>query len=151
IAQSLNEQSLAADLQLHGPHHPDVADDYVNLGHIQTQRGHYAEAERYYRQPLAIKQAWYGPAHPNTADIATYRPQGLTTEHHYAQAEKILLPALANLERAYGKSPHPRTALGLGELGRSSEGQGNLDAAESYFERALAMYRAVDGDQHKNT
>ena len=35
----------------------------INLGAVHFERGRYVEAERYYREALAITEAWYGPDH----------------------------------------------------------------------------------------
>jgi serine/threonine-protein kinase len=45
-ADSLNKKALSMDRVLYGEHHPDLADDFINLGHIQTAWGHYPEAEK---------------------------------------------------------------------------------------------------------
>src|SRR5688572_5163184 len=53
LAESLNRVVLASDRKIHGPRHPSVASDLINLGAIEQEWGHWAEAEDYYRQALA--------------------------------------------------------------------------------------------------
>ena len=50
-------------------------------------------------------------------------------------------------EHVYG-AVHPRVASTLNELGRVAVSLGQLDKAETYFQRELAIYRAVYDDKH---
>lgn len=43
---------------LYGDNHPHVANDLINLGAVQFEWGHYRQAERCYRQAIAINEAW---------------------------------------------------------------------------------------------
>jgi eukaryotic-like serine/threonine-protein kinase len=149
-ADSLNRQALGTDLQLYGEHHPDLADDYINLGQIQTQWGHYPDAEKYFRKALDIDLSWFGKDNPATADVATYVAQSLQFQGREAEAETLLKQALSTLEGAY-KEPNPRVALALGEIGKVAQELGNLDEAEADFKREVEIYRSVDGDEHQNT
>jgi serine/threonine-protein kinase len=149
-SDALNRQALDIDKELHGDRHPDVADDYVNLGQIQTRWGHYGEAEKYFRLALDIKRWWFGKDSPQTADIATYVGQALEYQGRDAEAEPLLKEALAVLQSA-NREPNTRVALALGELGKVSKDSGNLDDAEAYFKQEAETYRAVYGDQHQNT
>lgn len=149
-ADSLNRRALEIDRQLYGEHHPDLGDDFVNLGQIQTQWGHYAEAEKYFRQAMDINRSWFGQDNPQTADVATYVAQSLTLQGREAEAEPLLKQALAALESAY-REPNPRVALTLGELGKVAKALGRLNEAEADFKRAAAIYQSVYGDQHRTT
>jgi serine/threonine-protein kinase len=151
LSDSLNRQVLAMDIELHGKRHPDVADDYINLGSIQSQWGHHREAEGYYRQALEIKQAWYGQEHAETADCMSYVAKALTAEGRYDEAEGLSKRALAILERVYAGAPHPKVAVAVGQLGTIALLRGNLDEAERDFKRMEAIYRAVYGDRHQMT
>jgi tetratricopeptide (TPR) repeat protein len=139
------------DQQLHGEHHPDVAADYMNLGNIQFQWGHYTEAEKYHRQALEIYQAWYGNDSSNTADIMNYVAKDLVSESRYDNAEILLNEALAAFEHAYGRDPHPSVAMALGQLGTIALKRGKLDEAERDYARTIEIDRAVYGDQHQFT
>lgn len=144
-------RALKLDRDLHGEHHPLIAQDLMNLGNLQINQQHYGEAEGYFRQALDITRSWYGADHPDTADKATYVAQALVSEKRYEEAGAILKQALATLEKVYGKTPHGRVAMVLNELGKIAQQQGNLDAAADYFKRAAAIYDAVHGADHQFT
>ena len=57
VSDTLNHRALEIHQQLYGDRHPLVSDDLVNIGAVQYQRGHYIEAEQYYRQALDITRA----------------------------------------------------------------------------------------------
>src|SRR2546422_713047 len=61
VADSLDRLVLGMTRQLNGERHPLVAEDLINLGAVQQERGHYQEAERHYRHALDITQAFSGP------------------------------------------------------------------------------------------
>jgi serine/threonine-protein kinase len=149
-ADSLNRQALEIDRQLYGEHHPDLADDFVNLGQIQTKWGRYTDAEKYFREALDIYLSWFGKDNPATADVTTYVAQALEMQGRESEAETLLKQSLSTLEGAY-KEPNSRVALALGELGKVAQDLGNLDEAEADFNREVEIYRSVDGDEHQNT
>ena len=109
------------DRRLHGERHPHVADDLLNLGSIQSSSGHYVEANRYYREALAILEGWYGNDHPETASAMTILAQALVVPAEVRRGLVLLRQALATQERVYGTT-HPRVAFVLNELGWSRSG-----------------------------
>ncbi len=151
ISDSLNREILAMDQQLHGPRHPDVADDFLNLANIQSDWGHYPEAESYYRQGLDIYRSWYGEKHPSTADIRSYLAQALIAEQRYDEAEPLAKQAFDALDKAFPKTPDPRLAMALRQLGAVAQHRGALRDAEADYSRAASIYQAVYGDQHQTT
>jgi len=150
-ADTLNREIMAADVQLHGERHPDIAIDLINLGLIQFQWGHYREAEGYYRRALDITRAWSGTNHPDTADTVTYVAEALIAEGRYDEADSLERPALQVLQKAYPKNPHPRIALALDQLGAIAEHRGKLREAEDDYGRTATIYRAVYGDRDRRT
>ena len=56
-ADALNRRVLEMDRQLRGSGHPNVADDLLNLGAVQSSRGNYAEAERLDEEAVDILTA----------------------------------------------------------------------------------------------
>ena len=67
----------------------------VNLGAVRFERGQYAEAERYYRDALAITRGWYGDAHPRTAAVLTMLGRALVYQERLDEAVPLLEQALA--------------------------------------------------------
>jgi eukaryotic-like serine/threonine-protein kinase len=147
ISNSLNQRALAMDRQLYGERHPNVAEDLLNLGAIQSEWGHYAEAERDDRQALDILQNFYGKDNPEAASVMTLVSRALISQGKISDAADMLRDALGVLERAYGKV-HPRVASALGELGKVAMQQGKLDDAEADFRRQADIYRAVYNGKH---
>ncbi len=147
VSDSINRRVLAMDRELHGPRHPEVANDLMNLGANQAEWGHYAEAERYYRQALDIVTAWYGNDNPETASDLTMLGRVIIQQERFSEADSILRQALVIQQRVYGPV-HPRVASALNELAKVSMQQGRLDEAEARFERMAAIYRQVYQGKH---
>jgi eukaryotic-like serine/threonine-protein kinase len=147
ISNSLNQRVVAMDRQLYGERHPNVAEDLINLGAIQSEWGHSAETERYYRQALDIIQSFYGKDHPETASVMTILGRSLNAQGRFNEAADMLREALGIQERVYGQV-HPRVASAVGELGKVALQQGKLDEAEADFRRQTDIYRSVYKGKH---
>jgi serine/threonine-protein kinase len=147
ISESLNQRILAMDRELYGERHPHVADDLINLGAIQYERGRFSEAERFYRQGLDITQSFYGKDHPATASALTMLGRGLVSQGKLDEGAGILQQALAIQEKVYGKV-HPRVAGTLNELGKIAQRRGQLDEAEAELSRAVEIYKSIYAGKH---
>jgi serine/threonine protein kinase/tetratricopeptide (TPR) repeat protein len=147
VSNSLNLRVVAMDRQLYGERHPNVAEDLINLGAIQTEWGNYATTERYYRQALDIIQGFYGKDHPETASVMTLLGRSLNNQGRFNESADMLREALGIQERVYGQV-HPRVASALGELGKVALQQGKLDEAEADFRRQADIYREVYKGKH---
>jgi serine/threonine-protein kinase len=147
ISESLNQRILAMDRELYGERHPHVADDLINLGAIQYERGRFSEAERFYRQGLDITQSFYGKDHPATASALTMLGRALVSQGKLDEGSGILQQALAIQEKVYGKV-HPRVAGTLNELGKIAQRRGQLDEAEAELSRAVEIYKSIYAGKH---
>jgi serine/threonine-protein kinase len=148
-AHSLSLQALEADRKVNGPSRPEIADDLMDLGNLEVSRGTYLEAEKYFRQALAINRAWFGKDSPEAADSATYVAQALNYEGGHEQEESSLLTAaLASLEKARGEADF-RVAFTLAQMGAAALERKHLDEAEEDYIRAVAIYRTIRGDEHQ--
>ena len=147
VSESMNKRVLEMDRRIHGDRHPHVADDLLNLGSIESSRGHHADAARYIREALSILEGWYGAEHPETASAMTILAQSLSPQEKYEEASALLRRASKTQERFYGKA-HPRVAFVLNELGLVAFRRKDLIEAEDAFRRTLEIYRATyDGRQ----
>jgi eukaryotic-like serine/threonine-protein kinase len=110
-ADEIGRRVLTMTRQLNGERHALVAEDLINLGAVRYERGQYSEAERLYREALAITENWYGKEHFKTGSnltIAIYEEaqgakhmntgsariklgRALLNQSRYAEAEKELL------------------------------------------------------------
>jgi tetratricopeptide (TPR) repeat protein/tRNA A-37 threonylcarbamoyl transferase component Bud32 len=146
-ADALNRRVLEIDRRLHGDRHPAVADDLINLGATEFDRGRYREAERYRRDALDIIRTWYGEQHPETASALTLLAQALIFQRQFDEATSLLQSALATHEKTYG-AVHPRVAFTLTSIGSVALQRDDLDAAEAAFTRALDIFRKVYPGPH---
>jgi serine/threonine-protein kinase len=147
-SETLNQQALALYRQVYGDQHPLVSDCLINLGAIQYERGKYPEAERYYREAIAITEAWFGRDHYQTAANLTMLARVLNrTAERQAEARDLIAQSLAIRERVYGPK-HPRVASTLNELGTIDLVQDRLVQAEGSFQRVVAIYRETYGTKH---
>ena len=146
-SEALNQRLLVMDRELFGERHPHVADDLINIGAIQYERGRFSEAERFYRQGLDITQAFYGKDHPATSSALTMLGRALVSEGKLDEAAGILQQALAIQEKVYGKV-HPRVAGTLNELGKIAQRRGQLDEAEAELSRAVEIYKSIYKGKH---
>ena len=146
-AELLYRALLPTYRQLFGERHPMVAEDLINLGAIQQQRGRFQEAEAFQRQALEIMQAFYGKDHYKTADSLTLVARSLEYQHRYDEAAGMLQRALAIQEKVFGQV-HPNVASALNELGNIAVKLGHYDEAESDFKRIVEIYRACYHGKH---
>ena len=146
-SESLNQRLLVMDRELYGERHPHVADDVINLGAIQYERGRFSEAEGFYRQGLDITQSFYGKDHPATASALTMLGRALVSQGKLDEGAGILQQALAIQEKVYGKV-HPRVAGTLNELGKIAQRRGQLDEAETELSRAVEIYKSIYAGKH---
>jgi serine/threonine-protein kinase len=91
-AESLLQTALDRRRALYGR-------DLINLGAVRYERGQYAEAERYYRDALAITEGWYGKEHYKTASNFTMLGRSLHMQQRRDEASEILTRAVAIQER----------------------------------------------------
>lgn len=147
-SDSLNHELLGMDRRRYGSSHPDVADDLINLGAIQYDLGRYTDAERYYRQAIAINLPFYGPEHPEYAADLTMLARALLHEpDREVEARDLLLKSLRIRERVYGLD-HPLVASTLNELGHLAQVEDSLDLAAGYFRRMAAIYDKTYSGPH---
>jgi tetratricopeptide (TPR) repeat protein/predicted Ser/Thr protein kinase len=146
-SDSLNLRLIALHSEIHGAHHPLVADALINLGASEFQRGNYAQQEAYLRRALPIYTGYHGPDHYEVAATMNMLGQSLVYQDRYDEAMDMLRQALSMRERIYG-AVHPRVASSANELGAAALKRGDYSEAESYFTRMAAIYEQVYADDH---
>lgn len=116
-------------------------------GYYHKARAAYVDAERLYRQSVAIIREALGRDHPdfpaslvNLAEL--YREQG-----DYAAAEPLLLEAL-EIARLVPGGRHPHFAVCLNNLAMFYKTQGNYAAAGPLYEEAANVARTTFGEDH---
>ena len=140
VADSLNRQVLAMTRRLYGDKHPRVAEDLMNLGATEQERGNYKESERYFRDALARTVGFHGENHFRTAGNLVYLGRSLLLQNRYPEAKEAFNRSLAIRERVFGPS-HPFVANTLNELGSLAIRESRYDEAEVAFVRVRDIYR----------
>ncbi len=144
-ADSVNREVLDLTKRLHGEKHPLVAEDLMNLGATEQERGNYQSSEKYFRDALAITTAFHGENHYRTAGNVTYLGRSLLLQNRYDEARVALTRALAIRENVYGPD-HPAVANTLNELGSLAIRESRYEDAEKLYARVLSIYtRAYPG------
>lgn len=138
-------EALAITQRIHGPVSLETAATLDLLGGVETSAGRYDEAERLFREAIAIRGARGVPAHL-TADAASLGSVFYWTGR-YEQAERWCRDVLEDLDSA-GHASDPRIGIALGWLGASLEAQGRLQESIAAHRDAVEAQRASYGAQH---
>ena len=147
VADETGRRTLEMTRRVSGERHALVAEDLINLGAIQTERGQYTDSERYYREALAISESWFGKDHYQTASTLTQLGRSLVYQKRFDEGAVVLQRALAIQERVFGPD-HPRVASAVNDLGNIAVQTGRLDDAEAAFTRMGNIYRKTYGAKH---
>src|SRR6266487_213244 len=120
----------------------------LQLAAALHQTGAYQEAERLYKEALAMGERVLGD--PNKATVINnlaelYREQG-----RYPEAEPLMQEALTIRERILGRE-HPETALSLNSLAGFYQAQGKYKEAELLCREALKVTEQVLGRESPET
>ena len=147
VADETGRRTLEMTRRVSGERHALVAEDLINLGAIQTERGKYTDSERYYREALAISESWFGKDHYQTASTLTQLGRSLVYQKRFDEGRVVLQRALGIQERVFG-ADHPRVASAVNDLGNIAVQTGRLDDAEAAFRRMADIYRKTYGAKH---
>ncbi|MFQ5411883.1 MAG: tetratricopeptide repeat protein, partial [Phycisphaerae bacterium] len=160
-AASLWNRSLAVRNRLLDAQDERIAECLNNLGLVQRRQGHAAEAEDSFKASLAIREAIEQHVRADAQIRGKRRKTALNnlaqTLNNYAGllvstgaperkalAERCYLRALALREEAFGPE-HPEIGKMLSNLGYFYRGNGNAEKAETYFRRAIDIWRGAQG------
>ncbi|XP_044174571.1 uncharacterized protein LOC122958129, partial [Acropora millepora] len=141
------ERSLALQLQLLGPEHPDVASSYNNLANVLHEQGDLKHAKEYHERALAIMQQTLGPQHPHVATSYNNLAIVLSDQGDLKKAKEYHERALAIRQQTVGPQ-NPDVATSYNNLAIVLWKQGDLKQAKEYHERALAIRHQTLGPQH---
>lgn len=133
-------------MELFGELHPATSVALGNLGMVMHESGDPAGGEGYLLQALAIDEKVLGYDHPSVAvllnQLAATRRELDDEIGSIAHLERALL--ILRLQ-AGDDAESPAIASVLSGLGSAHLRLGNFDAAEPYFEQAIAMQEQVLG------
>jgi len=134
--------------------YPDLATSLNNLGFLLKARGEYDEAERFYREALAMDRKLY-PAdkypggYPDLAGILSNVGLLLEARGEYGKAEPFYRDALEMYRRVYPvekyPSGHPDLARSLNNLGFLLLERGDYGQATDALAESVSMYNRQVG------
>lgn len=147
IADSLNRVVLALDLAIHGPDHPRIAGDEIDLGAVRQELGDWPGALQHYRRALDIYRRWHGEEHFETAAALNMVGRALVQVGRRSEGRVFLERALQARERLYG-AHHTTVASTLNELGVLAQYEGRWQDAEQALRRMREIYESIYGGKH---
>jgi len=120
------------------------------MGLYLVEHARYAEAERYLRQALQIKQKVLPAEHSETATTLHELGRVSWNQGRYAEAERYWQQALQMYQKVL-PAEHSYIAATLSALGTVNLEQGKYVEAERYFQQALQMDQKVLAAEHPDT
>jgi serine/threonine protein kinase/tetratricopeptide (TPR) repeat protein len=145
-ADTLMNQGLERTRAAFGSDSIQTAQTLVALGRLRLEQGKLTEADQAVRDGLAMTRRHVPAGDPQIARALTMLGRVLEERGEYAEATKSLEEAEALLSKRAQASVE-RAAV-LRHLGNVNFYAGNLDEADRYFARVLAMTRQVSGQRH---
>jgi tetratricopeptide (TPR) repeat protein/predicted Ser/Thr protein kinase len=135
-------------LERAGPDADDARAAAMNaLGVIAGNRGKGTDAERYYRDALAIRRRLFGDTSSSVAETINNLAVQAQERSDLAEAEKLYREAL-RIVRANRGDNDPGTATALSNLAGVVHSQGKLDEAQALYDEVLPLRRKLLGAEH---
>jgi tetratricopeptide (TPR) repeat protein len=149
VTQLLNRWTRGEERALHELV-PIVYQELRRLADLLADQGHPAEAEKLYRQILAIRTRTLGPEHPDTLQCQISLAQLLLKEGRLQEAEKMQRQTLAVNLRVIG-AESPQTLWCQSDLAETLIKEGHYSEAEKIASAALAIERRTMAPTHPET
>jgi tetratricopeptide (TPR) repeat protein len=115
-----------------------------------VHQGRFAEAERWFRQTLALRRRALPPGHHLTAATCDNLGYCLARQNRYAESEPYLREALAARRKELGDE-HPLTATSCSNLGVTLASEGKVAEAADHQQKAVDIRSRVLGPLHPLT
>ncbi|MGD8277298.1 MAG: serine/threonine-protein kinase, partial [Gemmatimonadota bacterium] len=148
-ADSALQAVLSARRRIFGERHARVATSLLVLAELRYAQGAWQEAERYVRDARAMREELFGPDSPPTLYASFYLARVLQAEGQLDQAESLYRQVLRAAEtRGTANSTVARTVNGFAGV---LEARGDTVGAETFYRRALELYRNSVGETHPFT
>ncbi len=140
-AERLLRQSLAIDVAVLGPEHPDVATREANLALVLLDKGNAVEAASLLNQALAIAERQPAESESYAATLANFAA-ALERLNRRNEAERLYLAAIAAM-RALPVVNRTRLAVSLGNLGILYKTERRFDEARPLLEEAVLLLEGL--------
>jgi CHAT domain-containing protein/tetratricopeptide (TPR) repeat protein len=144
-AESLYKQALTIYQNSVGELHAYSATIINNLGVLYYSRGDVRTAEDYFQKALKIREQVLSPQHPDIAVSLVHLAACYRSSSRLDEAVNSLQRALTIFEQSHDLDPF--VAQTLNDLGLVHYDKGNLNEAESLFQRALAINEKILGSE----
>ncbi len=125
---------------------PETARTICALARMNHSRGNRDNAERLYRQSLAIREKILGREHPDVAESLTGLA-GVLSLRRIDEAERLARRSLSVREKALGEN-HPDVAESLSRLAEVTLEIGKPSEIESHLRRAITIRETSLGQAH---
>ena len=145
-----NDKSKETNAESQERHEEALAQNYMELGNIQSWKGNETEAITSFSCALDMRIKLFGEEHQKTAD--SYHSVGVT-QHllgNYTAALESNKRALDIRVKSFGEE-HPNTADSYHEVGVTQHSLGNYTAALESDKRALDIRIKLFGEKHPKT
>jgi tetratricopeptide (TPR) repeat protein len=144
----LMERALAVQRGLRGSEpHPDLAEVLNDMGYVLSQAGDLDNAERFYRESLAMYRRLLGDKHPYVATELENVAFVLQSKGDLAGAEALLRQSLEIHRDQQGES-HPEFGRALFNLAGVQYDRGETHEALENMRHVLAIYRKAFPADH---
>ncbi|MEL6815800.1 MAG: tetratricopeptide repeat protein [Cyanobacteria bacterium J06598_3] len=130
--------------------HPDILEELSDSAYLCECQGRYAEAERLYKQVLALKQQRLGPDHLEIATTLNDLAALYCLKNQHTLALPLLKKTLI-IHQQHQVASHPDLAETLYQLAKVYRHQAQYGKAEPLFQQALSIFRQQLGGQHPRT
>ena len=127
--------------------HDSVAEILHGLADILRDRGELVEADKVYRQVLAVQRRALGDRHPETILTMHCRSRCLREHGDLETAEQLCRHVLKTRRERWGDD-HEDVGISMSLLGLVLADRGRFDEGERLARDALRIRRAALGDDH---
>jgi tetratricopeptide (TPR) repeat protein len=144
----LMQRALAVQRELRGNEpHPDLAEVLNDMGYVFDENGDLDNAEKYYRESLAMYRRLLGDKHPYVATELENVALTAQSKGDFASAESLLRQSLEIHRELQGES-HPEFGRALFNLASVQYDRGETREALANMRQALVIYRKAYPADH---
>jgi len=130
--------------------HPDLAEALNDMGLVLYEKGDMDEAEKFYRESLAMNRRLLGDKHPEIANGLENVAMTVQDKGDLAGAEKLYLQSL-DMRRELLGPEHPKVGRTLLNLASLQYDRGETSQALANMREVLGIYRKAYPPDHPET
>ena len=147
IAIAIADQARGIYEEVLGPKHPKYADSLIKLGIVYRSSGDVQQAEKLFRETVAIRSKALGQEHPSYAKSLSTLADLYRLMGDYKRAEPLLLQSKTINEKVFG-SVDRNYAKSLEELASLYRAMGDYARAEPLCLESISITEKVFGREH---